>query len=131
MTPQFQFLVLVSKAHDMNIDLELSGLILHDIVDGGYNWQVYTYAMKLTRIGDEMRWFSDDDGYHRTFTKLDDDGYPPHLHQTVERVSSGCALAVYVCDQLAVDQDLWSRTRFGDGREQAERGSTTMSTSKW
>lgn len=40
MTPQFQFLLLVSKAHDMNIDLELSGLILHDIVDGGYNWQV-------------------------------------------------------------------------------------------
>jgi hypothetical protein len=38
MTPQFQFLVfLVSEAHDMNIDLELSGLILHDIVDGGYN----------------------------------------------------------------------------------------------
>jgi hypothetical protein len=37
MTLQFQFLVLVSKAHDMNIDLELSGLILHDIVDGGYN----------------------------------------------------------------------------------------------
>jgi hypothetical protein len=37
MTPQFQFLVLVSKAHDMNIDLELGGLILHNIVDGGYN----------------------------------------------------------------------------------------------
>ncbi len=68
MTPLFQFLVLVSKAHDMNIDLELSGLILHDIVDGGYNWQVMHMQWSLPGLG--MRWFSDDDGYHHTFTKL-------------------------------------------------------------
>jgi hypothetical protein len=45
---------LVSEAHDMNIDLELSGLILHDIVDGGYNWQVIHMQWSLPGLG--MRW---------------------------------------------------------------------------
>lgn len=69
-TPQFQFLFLVSKAHDMNIDLELSGLILHNIVDGGYNWRVIHMQWSLPGLG--MRWdnFLTMTVTHCTFTKL-------------------------------------------------------------